>query len=204
MGRRPDPPALQAAKGAPGKRMTKAERAQAEADHLALLLATAPAEPGEPLAPPTYLDKRFAPALAVWRDYAPKLAKVNLLEPLDRHSFALFCVYLGEWLSANEDILANGYSRLVKTVSGDKMPRESPSVARRDTALKVVLELSKRFGLTPLDRYGLFKDQAASPWQGTPLGGTGKPEQPPAEDPADDDPIGMLNSLDSPPPGRPN
>lgn len=209
MGRRRDRPADQAAKGFPGKRKTKTEKAIEEAERLAALLASAPPASSELFAPPAFLDKRFAPALAIWREYVPQLAKLNLFQALDRHTFALFCVYYGEWVTANEDIARLGYSKLVKTVSGDRMPRTNPSVKRRELALSAVLELSKRFGLTQLDRYALIGHQASHP-----LGGLfdGAGDRKPAGEmggepakPASDDPIGLGRSLDSPPPGsRPN
>lgn len=205
MGRRADHPKDQAAKGFPGKRRTKVERAIAEAERLADLLASAPAQGDDPLSPPRYItDKRLKPALAVWQDYAPQLAGIHLLTPLDRHTFAILCVYMGEFVAANEEILRKGYSVNVKTVSGDKMPRENPAVSRRDLAVKVVLELSKRFGLTPLDRYGLFKDQPQMPASAL-FGRAGAQVPREAGEPAggDGEVIGLLDTLDSPPP-RPN
>lgn len=207
MGRRPDKPEVQAAKGYPGKRRTKTDRAIAEAERLAALLAAAPADAGDPLAPPAFLDNQLlAPALSVWRDYAPRLVKVNLLEATDRYFFALLCVYTGEWLAAHEDILANGYSRMVKTVSGDRMPRESPSVGRRDIAMTWLMKLSPKFGMTPLDRFQLFKEQSnrnAGPLFDRPGQPGADPAPPAAEE--DDDVIGSMGRFDTPPPGhRPN
>ncbi|MGO1079943.1 P27 family phage terminase small subunit [Inquilinus sp. CA228] len=202
---------MQAKKGYPGKRRSVTDRAIAEAERLAALLAAAPAEAGDPLAPPAYLDNPLlAPAMTVWRDYAPQLARVNLLARTDRHSFALLCVYTGEWIAAHEDILANGYSVLVKTVSGDKMPRPNPSVERRDTAMTWVMKLSEKFGLTPLDRYRLFKEQSNRPAGGlfddpSPKPKPGADGNPPPADGEDDDVIGSMGRFDSPPPGsRPN
>lgn len=167
MGRRKDPPGAQKAKGYPGRRKTKAEKQDEQAQKYAALLATAPAEEnGDILAPPAFMDSRFAGALVIWKEYVPRLTKLNLFEPLDRHTFALFCVYLCEWVIANEEIQEKGYSVDVKTVSGDMMPRENPAVGRRDNAFKFVMELSKRFGLTQLDRYALMGHQASSPLGG--------------------------------------
>jgi phage terminase small subunit len=138
MGRRPGNPEDQAAMGHPCKRKTKTEKAIAEAERQAKLLALPRAEEASD-APPAYLeDIRLAPALAVWREYAPRLDKLHLLARLDRHTFALFCVYAGEFVVACEDILLKGYSVKVNTVSGDHMPRENPSVSRRDFAAKIV------------------------------------------------------------------
>ncbi len=154
-------PLDQAAMGHPGKRKSKTERAIAEAERQAKLLAMPRATDETSDAPPAYLtDARLAPAMAVWNEYAPRLDKLHLLARLDRHTFALFCVYAAEFVVANEDVLVKGYSKSVKTVSGDTMLRENPSVSRRDFAAKMVLELSGKFGLTPADRNKLLRDGA--------------------------------------------
>jgi P27 family predicted phage terminase small subunit len=206
MGRRRDSPDLQAAKGYPGKRRSKTERQIAEAEALAALLAAAPSESGDRLAPPVLLtDPRCAPALAVWRDYVPRLAKINLFGELDRHTFAIFCVYCAEFAAAQQDILERGYSRDVKTVSGDVMPRVNPSVDRRDTAQKIILEMAKRFGLTPLDKYALIGAQSANPGAlfDPPAQQPSRQESSSPEPPATghDDLIGLANRFDSAPPG---
>jgi P27 family predicted phage terminase small subunit len=206
MGRRPDAPADQAAKGYPGKRKTKAERRAEEVARLASLLASAPAEDSGVLSPPAFLAlEACAPALAIWRRYAPHLSKLNLLHPLDRDTFALFCAYVAEFYQAAE-IVSDPSKKWhkVKTVSGDEMWREHPAVARMDEARKAMLDIAKRFGLTALDRIDLLAKQRG--------GGLGQapesnPELPLAGgsvqlDP--EDPIGLLARFDSPPPSRRN
>lgn len=205
-GRRGTPPDLEKAKGYPNRRKTKVDKAIERQHHLAELLASAPGDGDGALSPPRFMDERFGAALAVWRDYVPKLAKLHLFEALDRFTFALFCVAVGEWAEANEDIAANGFSRNVKTVSGDMMPRVNPSVDRREAASKIMLEMSKRFGLTPLDRANLFRSHAELPNGRGLFGGAGRPDadqQPPPEPeaPAPEDAIGILGRFDSLPPG---
>src|SRR5437870_4950610 len=140
------------------RRMTKAERIIAEANRLADLLATAPATPGGSLAPPMFInDPRLAGAARVWNEHATRLEALGMLDGLDRHTFAIFCVNVAEFVQANEDIIVNGYSRRVKTISGDYMSRENPALSRRAEAVKNILDLSRRFGFTPLDRYALFR-----------------------------------------------
>lgn len=142
-------------------RLTAADRAIAEANRLAGLLADAPSENNDPLAPPAFIaDPRLAPALQVWKDHAPRLHDLGLFNSLDRRTFAMLCVYVAEFVAANEDILAHGYSIMVPTVAGGAkgaMPRLNPSVARRDTAMDYILDFSRRFGLTPMDRFGLMR-----------------------------------------------
>ena len=199
--------------GHPGKRKTKTEKAIAEAERQGKLLAL-PRDGETSDSPPAYLeDPRLAPALAVWREYAPRLDKLHLLARLDRHTFALFCVYAGEFVVACEDILIKGYSVRVRTVSGDYMPRENPSVSRRDFAAKMVLDLSSKFGLTPADRNKLLRDGALQMDSET-LFGRALPqtdvapaagETPPAPVHHDAAAIGSLGAFDSPPPGaKPN
>lgn len=199
--------------GHPGKRKTKTEKAIAEAERQAKLLALPRAEDAGD-APPAYLcDPRLAPALAVWREYAPRLDKLHLLAQLDRHTFALFCVYAGEFVVACEDVLLKGYSTRVKTVSGDYMLRENPSVSRRDFAAKMILDLSGKFGLTPADRNKLLRDGALQfdaetlfgrelPKADAPAVDAAAPAAPVHHDAAA---IGSLGVFDSPPPGaKPN
>lgn len=164
MGRRTKPAHLDQAQGFPSKRRTKAERQIAEAQHLATLLAALPADSADPLAPPSILlDHRLAPALAVWREYTPVLAQRNLFGPLDRHTFALFCVYCAEFITAQVDILDKGTHFMVTTsTSGDKRPWDNPSVARRDTAQRIMMEMARKFGLTPLDYFALMAQQAGA------------------------------------------
>lgn len=201
--------------GYPGKRKTKTEKAITEAERQAKLLALPRSDDAAAAAPAYLEDPRLAPALAVWREYAPRLDKLNLLARLDRHTFALFCVYAGEFVVACEDVLLKGYSTRVKTVSGDYMLRENPSVSRRDFAAKMVLDLSGKFGLTPADRNKLLRDGAfqfdsetlfgrALPQAESAAGETSAPA-PVAPVNHDAAAIGSLAAFDSPPPGaKPN
>lgn len=150
------------------KRRTKAERAVAEAERLARLLAEAPAASDGRLAPPAFIaDPRLAPALRFWKEHAPQLEALGTLEAIDRFTFAMFCVYVAEFIAAEDDILTKGYSVLVKTVSGDRMPRENPSVDRRDLAAKMILEMSRMFGLSKVDRLNISKLARGTALEGT-------------------------------------
>lgn len=160
MGRRPDPPELQAAKGNPGKRVSAVKKRAAEADRIAAMLSSA--STADLMMPPVLSDPMFAPALAVWRDLAPELARTHRLPKESRLIFVQLCVYLAEWLGAEMDIAANGYTQKVKTVSGGMMERKRPMVDRRERAFDNVMRLSAEFGLTPHDMYALFKDQAVA------------------------------------------
>lgn len=207
-GRTAASPELEKARGYPGKRKSKADAALEQAARLAEMLAAAPAATGDPMAPPGFIDKRSAPALRIWRDLAPTLVATGRLTEEDRFVFAQFCVYAGEWVAANEEVLNKGFAQRVKTVAGGFMERTRPAVAIRERAFDVVCKLAEKFGLTPRDRYSLFKDQAAAGLGG--LFGQPSPHRQRENDeetetgaaagPAEDDPIGLLGRLDSAPP----
>lgn len=207
-GRTAASPELEKARGYPGKRKSKADAALEQAAKLAEMLAAAPAASGDPLAPPAFIDKRSAPALRIWGDLAPTLVATGRLTEEDRFIFAQFCVYAGEWVAANEEVLTKGFSQKVKTVAGGYMERVRPAVAIRERAFDVVCKLAEKFGLTPRDRYSLFKDQAAAGLGGLFGQQPGSRSREDAEDagqgaaagPSEEDPIGLLGRLDSAPP----
>lgn len=220
MGRRKQDPREQKQRGHPGRRKSKTERAiaaiEAQAAADAKLLASA-ADPSDLQALPVFInDKRLAPAIEVWKEYAPRLDKLQLLTTLDRHLFAMFCIYVAEFALANRDILDKGYSVMVTTVAGSKskakgsqMPRLNPSVDRRDHAAKMMLDLAGKFGFTPLDRAKLIGLHAMREDEMTLFGRVRPPQMAPVQTPAAPahapSAAGSGRSLDSPPPGaRPN
>lgn len=213
MPRRADPPALQKAKGNPGRRKGKVAKREEEIARVAELLSSAPADQVDPLAPPAILDggPLCAAAIAVWKDLAPKLHKTRRLQLQHRPIFAMFCVYFAEWVIANEDVKKNGHTQSVPTVSGGSMERMRPIVTIRDRAFAQVMLLSDRFGLTPSDEYALFKDQAIAAATNPGLFDHREKDAPrdPAEphkgQPVADGVVGSMKRMDSaPPPQRYN
>ncbi len=216
MGRLPDTPEDQAAKGYPGKRRKKIDRLIADAEDRARRLAALPGVTDDLLSPPAMIhDPLFADALWIWQRYAGQLHELNLFGELDRLTFAMYCVYQAEFFQAAREVAVNGHERLVKTVSGDKMWRRNLAVDRRDAAAKMALDLSSKFGLTPLDLAALEKMHSAARDPGGLFGGQRRaPEEPAGEGAqeslppvpaAEEDAIGLLDRLDSAPPGqRPN
>lgn len=221
MGRRRDKPEVQKAKGYPGRRKSKVDKAIEAAQKRAELFASAPFDSNDPVAPPLMLGTPlFAPALAVWRQEAPRLKRSNLLDDEYRLLFASLCVYLSEFWQAAIEVQTKGYGRLVKTVSGDKMERVSPAVGVRDRAHDKVMELSQRFGFTPLDMYRLMKEQylvrdqlpggtgtedglfARARGEAEKTRGDAHPVQPAGE--REEDVIGILSRMDSEPPKQLN
>lgn len=142
------------------KKLSKEDKALAEAARLAALLADAPKLGGAELAPPAYIaDPRLAAAGKVWETLAPLLEKTGRLGALDRYAFAELCYWRAEWLAAVDHILTHGYSFMAKAVAGGSRPWVNPNVARRDTAAAQLERLSAKFGLTPLDRVALNKNR---------------------------------------------
>lgn len=134
-----------------------------EAARIADLLADAPPLPDHSIPPPMFLTgPLLAAAGRVWRDTTAHLDALNLYGSSDKYLLAAFCVYVAEFVQANEEIIAKGYSVMVKTISGDAMPRVNPAVDRRDTAFKFMVELSRSFGFTPRHMHELTKLQKAS------------------------------------------
>lgn len=201
-GRKPDSPALQAAKGSPGKRAMGKRMGQ----RITRLAANDPANP------PPFLTKKgeegLADALRIWRELVPQLQRRNLLDRIDRYGFARWCVYQAEWIEATRTIRREGITRTVTTVSGDEMPRRHPAAAHRDRVELAMTKLEASYGLTPADRYKVMRDQAAAPLGG--LFGQGEDDSEPGHPvvPAPGtaaDPVGFLAAHASAPPGsRPN
>lgn len=217
--RRKGDPEKQKARGFPNRRKSKTQRAleemEARAAQDAKLLATG-SDAADLQALPIFInDKRLAPAIEVWKEYAPRLDKLQLLTTLDRHTFAMFCIYVSEFVIANREILDRGYSLPVPTIARQangkpgSMLRENPAVSRRDFAAKMMLDLATKFGFTPLDRASLIAKQAIRADEETLFGRVRQAQVPvpnsPAAPEAAPTAAGSARNFDSPPPGtRPN
>ncbi len=217
-GRKRDDPRDQRAKGHPGRRKGKTEKAieamERAAARDAKLFVSAGAGSDLQSLPVFLADKRLAAAQTIWREYAPRLDKLHLLGTLDRYTFAMFCLYSAEFVLANKDVLDSGYTIMVTTVagskskskSGTKMPRVNPSVDRRDHAAKMMLALAEKFGFTPLDRNKLIREHAMRNDEETLFGRARSPSDHPEETPAQpkvEEPVellGALATMDSAPP----
>lgn len=209
MAKRTKPRAKPARKGADKtttKSSSKRETAEAQAERLAAMLADAPTSGTDPLSPPAFVaDKRLKHALVTWNDLAATLDQRGCLTKLDRQVFALFCYYRAEFIEAADDILTKGYSMLVPTIAKGKdgktgeMYRTNPSVDRRDHAADMMMDLSKRFGLTPLDRLTLFRVEKSSNDPGLFDNPNGKPPQAPEDQLPKDNWTALLDGPQPPP-----
>lgn len=99
-------------------------------------------------APPDHLSSR---GKAHWRQFAADLVERELLTASDLIALAMLAQAWDDYLEALQDIEDNGATGT--TDKGYEYAR--PSVQLRAQASATVLDLSKRFGLTPLDRVGL-------------------------------------------------
>lgn len=204
--RGPRPDAAQAAKGFPGRRRSKAERAAIAASRLVELLA--PAVNVQADLPGMLQDPKYAPAATVWRKLAPELRRTHRLPMESEFFFVQLCVYAQEWVEVTEDLHTKGFSQNVPTVAGGrvgKMERRRPQTLDRQQAFANCMELAGRFGLTPNDLYSLFKGQAAVAATNPGLFGDDRKPAEPASEPAQSR-IGGFGRLRSPPPlgDRPN
>lgn len=162
-GRKGDSPRAKEAKASSFRAADKRVRKKVvfrSAEERAKLLASIGGQDG--LAPPDYLaeSEEFDGALSVWRELAQDLARIAALTNLDRHTLAMYCVHMADWIDATRDIKANGQWHKVKTVSGDKMERLRPAVKIRELAERHIMEIGERFGLNPAARYKMLRDES--------------------------------------------
>lgn len=212
-GRKPDAKGSQAAKGHPGKRR-KQKEPRLSAEDRAAQLAAVEAQAESASHPKFLAHPKLKEALSIWRELEPDLARLHLLERLDRHAFAMYCVHMADWIAATRDIQKRGQWRNVRNVNGDLMPRLNPMVKVREIAERHILDIGSRFGLDPANRYKLLRDQAAAP---APSGGLfdrpqsqqgegqAQPQATPVSQAELPSALGLMGEMSSPVPGsRPN
>lgn len=152
MGRNAKPDAVKAALGNPGKRKT---RPRAPRDDKSKQIAPSR------FAPPEWLVNHVA--RDIWGDMADKLVALNFLKPTDRNAFGRYCSHLADWIEASETIRVEGKFYNATNVTGDELKRIHPMVKIREIAEKHLVELEDRFGLSPLARQKMLRDQASLP-----------------------------------------
>lgn len=199
-GRKPDGPALQAAKGNPGRRKPKPP------------VEIAPVAVGA-IRPPKWVAKSPR-AVAVWNDLVPMLARLNLVTELDAYPLARYCRYLCDWVTADEAVRKEGSWFDTVGTNGEPTKKRHPAFHARTELEKSLREIEEAFGARPDARYKILRDQAAAMGAGNlPLFGDGAERSPgmvagrkdPGEvEPAPAEIVGILGQFDSNPPGRPN
>jgi phage terminase small subunit len=208
MGRRKDDPLLQAAKGFPGRRKSTVEK---EIQSAAALAEAMPATADNPFpVPALFLGSPvyWREAIRVWQEKSEVLKIAGRRRPGYRHALARYCMWTQFFFAAGEqlrrDLPKGGASITVIKGDGEKVIRTHPNIdfmAKAETALRL---LDAEFGFTPVRDQDLKRTETFNAGQGRlPLGGSA-PSQPATREP-EDDPMGMMNDSDSPPPGmRPN
>ena len=202
-GRKPDTEEQQAAKGAPGKRLS------AEGARRVREKAPSPMTVGS-TRPPKWL-KRSRKATEVWNELAPLLLRLNLLTDLDANPFARYCRYVAEWIVADQTVQKEGVWFDTVGTNGERTKKRHPAWQAMQDIEKMLRDLEATFGMRPDARYKIMRDQAAAHGLGSlPLWGDqslqqqrDEPEALQAE-PAQTDIVSILQSFDSAPPERLN
>lgn len=202
-GRKPDTPDQQAAKGAPGNRLSQAERRAVQAE-------TPKAVSVGKTHPPKWL-KRSASATKIWNELAPLLLRLNLLTDLDAQPFARYCRYVAEWIIADQSVRKEGTWFNTKGTNGEETKKRHPAWQAMQDIEKMLREMEATFGMRPDARYKIMRDQAAAHGFGhLPLfgGQSGRPTEETRssapEPEAQQDIVGALGAFNSAPPDRLN
>lgn len=174
-GRRPEPAELKAAKGNPGKRAIPR-------------VADAPSGAIKPLA------KLRPAAVAVWRELAPELARMNFLRPTDRHAFSRYCETVVHYWDVTTQLRQSGDTYVTESAHGT-MQRVNPLFLIQERLFKRLTDLEDRFGLSPAARQSIMQ-RLAQVQPTLPLGEPAHPS-PSADMPASEappSPIGLLGA----------
>jgi P27 family predicted phage terminase small subunit len=210
VGRRKDAPAQQAAKGYPGRRKSREQRAAAELAAKAQQAADQVAGQRDPFAAPAMFRQApayYARALDVWNDTIRGLKLMGRLDSRYAPSIAIYCVAVQEWETACKHIRQHGFVQKVKRTTGDSWLRQNPMLDVRSAAESTIRDKAREFGLSPLFDQELLKVQSFNRSAGSQAdlfeeGGEGRPSDaaPEAPRPQAEDPHDLMNRADSPPP----
>ena len=215
MGRRKDPPALQAAKGYPGRRRGQVER---EIEEAAAAAAAEPVNPAEPYPVPGLFlrdPEYWRRATEIWRAQAEVLKASGRQRPGYRGPLTRYCMW-SQYVDQAADTLRRDCPGGELTMTwemghGATKVLPHPSFRILESAEPILRLLETEFGFTPrgdqyIHRVETFN--AAQPQ--LPFGHTGAAAAaqggaPPAREADDLDPLDLMKDADSPPPGlRPN
>lgn len=199
-GRKPEPAEVQAAKGAPGKRMTGKEAAAVRATS-----RPAPIQIGN-VRPPRWL-KRSRKATEIWNDVLPQLLQLNLATQLDALALGRYCRYVAEWIAADLTVQKEGTWFETVGTNGEPTKKRHPAWQACQDIEKMLRETEAAFGMRPDARYKIMRDQAVS--HGVmPLfdreQSESRVEPAPSQQVPEEDALGILANFDSPAPTRVN
>lgn len=140
-GRKPQPEAVNDAKGNPGRRRRASPPATDAAEGRA-----------KSTAPPELADQ----ARQIWDAIAPELTRLNFLRDIDRQAFARYCVHLARWWELTKDLAANGETYVTESNHGT-MERVRPNFIVRERLEKRLEVAEDRFGLNPASRQQIMQ-----------------------------------------------
>jgi P27 family predicted phage terminase small subunit len=136
-GRKADSPAVQAAKGNPGKR---AQRKPAAVPEAAEIADAAP-------------DQLTDVGKAIWRRLRPHLVQMKLLRATDEPVFVRYCDTLAEFWKVQKAVRKHGTTYLAPMTGGvGKMRRIDPRFNVASRLKKELIEMEDRLGLNPRAR----------------------------------------------------
>jgi P27 family predicted phage terminase small subunit len=201
----PEPAAVKAAKGNPGRRpINEEELAASGAGGANTGAAPSEGAGGEPeqtaavaVQPPDWIN---ADGLAVWNRLAPRLVTMRLLQLLDADTFGRYCQDFGRWVKLQSKLDREGETYTSQSPHGEYI-RSHPAFMQADRLNRTLLAFEQNFGLNPADRQRLFAARAAA---GAGAGGAdlfgnsegaggGDDNRSPAATPERRGPIGLLN-----------
>jgi P27 family predicted phage terminase small subunit len=175
-GRRPEPAALQEAKGNPGRRKPRAQIEVAPADGRA----------------PEHLSRD---AKLVWAALAPELERLKFLRLTDVPAFARYCSDLAKYWEITRKLATQTETYWTESNHG-RLQRVNPLFLVQDRIARRLNDIEDRFGLSPAARQRIFQQLAAATPM-LPLGDTA----PSTQQPTAESPIGLLTRLGT---DRPN
>jgi P27 family predicted phage terminase small subunit len=186
-GRRREPDALKEIKGNPGKRPVAPDPAPETTPAAAIAMK-----------PPAKLS---AGGLAIWREIAPELQRLNFLRHSDRQTFARYCETLARYWNVTRQLKSKDLTYWTESAHG-KLKRVNPLFQVENWLERRLVPLEDRFGLSPAARQQILLRLANAPGQlplDMPAATDPKPGAPGAEAPLlqPQSPVGMLSAASS-------
>lgn len=139
-GRNPDLPAVQQAKGNPGKR-----HIAPDAENL---------DPVSTVGNPWVITPGGA---EVYKRMAPTLAALAFLKSTDDMAVARYCENLNLWVKSTKAIEVDGLTITSKSRHGELL-RKNPAFEARDKIERRLEHAETALGLTPTDRYRIMRE----------------------------------------------
>lgn len=207
MGRRPDDPIEQAAKGYPGRRRRKVEQA---AEAAAAEIAATDTSGGHLDLPEMFgrAPKRWSKAIEIWNRQSTVLRQIGRAQPAFRSALARYCIWSQVFEFAADQLgrecPRGNYTITWKMGHGGERLIEHPALGIMQSAEPIIRALDTEFGFTPRSDSDLTRVETFNNAQGRlPLGGSASGQQTTksAADAARD-PMDLMTSTDSPEPHR--